>query len=62
MRLLHAIFAENPLPGRQHGVDPLIGLLLGDRDQSHIGRIAPGFTGGDSNAIQHRKAGGGDFR
>ena len=59
---LDTVFAENPLTGRQHGVDPLIGLLLGDGDQSQIVRIAAGLTGCGGDTIQHRAAGGGDIR
>ena len=41
-RLLHPVLAEHPLAGRQHRRDALPGLLLGDRDQGDLGRIAAG--------------------
>eukprot|EP01035_Chromulina_nebulosa_P037795 gene37794-biopygen25031 len=61
-RLLDAVFAENPLPGGQHGVYPVIRLLLGDRHQSHIPGRPAGLARSGGDAVQHGKARGGDIR
>lgn len=59
--LLHPVFAESPLSGGQHGLDPVIGLLLGHGDQSHIVRRATGVPGRGGDAIQDDEAGSGDI-
>lgn len=47
LRLLHPIFAEHPLAGRQYGVDRVGALSLGYGGQGDVMGIAPGrATGG----------------
>jgi hypothetical protein len=46
LRLMNAVFAEQPLSGRECGTDALIRLLLADGDQTKIARIAAGFVTG----------------
>ena len=59
LRFLHPVFAEQPLAGRQHRLDPLVRLLLRHRDQRNS-LDAPGGAGGGGDAIEDAGAGGGD--
>jgi len=40
-RFLHAVFAEDLLAGREHGLNNLPGLLLRDRRKGHIDGVSP---------------------
>ena len=58
--LLDAVLTKDALARAQHGLDPLIRLLLGDRDKRDGPRIAPRPLGGGGQAFQYRGAGAGD--
>ncbi len=49
-RLLHAVFAEQHLPGGKRGQHRLTRLGFRHRDQRHRSRVAPGLQGGGGDA------------
>ena len=52
--LLHVVLAEDPLARGERGLDPLLGLRLGDRDQRHRRGVAADRARRGGDALAHR--------